>query len=378
MKKAGWSLQKTSCFFMAKGMIEKRRKILRKEPRGVVRSTFFSAEVWYNACCKRDSENRKSGWMPMVYTVYGDVLFLQNVFFDFLLLWGVATFSGCDYRRCRLLAGALLGGIYGAVGILPVGAFLNRLPLVLLFPVLLLWLVFGRMERGKFLRLLLYFYLLSFALSGLAAAGQNLLQELGTIGELLPLFLLPVVLIGCLGKFGIGALRKVLERDRCFQKGSLEFAGSKAPLCIFLDTGNQLRDPVSGLPVMVVEYEQVADLLPLPLRQEYETAVDRREELPVLFRRLYSRYGDAPWFRRLTLLSFRSVGRQQGLLLGFRPDFLQVGQRRAVVVVAFYNGILDGKKRFQAIVSPWAFEETKKIFEKKGDLCEYEQKKKTS
>lgn len=314
----------------------------------------------------------------MVYTVYGDVLFLQNAFFDFLILWGVAKFSGCGYQRRRLLVGTLLGGMYGTLSVLPDWAFLNGLPLLLLFPVLLLLSVFGRMERGKFLRLLVYFYLLSFAVSGLAAAGQNVLRELGIMGELLPLFFLPVVFIVCLGKFGVGIWRKLLARDACLKNGCLEFAGKKVPLCVFFDTGNQLRDPVSGLPVMVAEYERVADLLPFPLRREYEAMADRQEELSAFFQRLAACYGEAPWFRRLTLLSFRSVGRQQGLLLGFRPDSLRVAERRAVIVVAFYNGVLDGKKRFQAIISPWAFEENEKIFEKKGDLCEYDQRKKTS
>lgn len=87
------------------------------------------------------------------------------------------------------------------------------------------------------------------------------------------------------------------------------------------------------------------------------------------FRLVGEKYADADWFGRISLLSFRSVGKKQGFLFGFRADSLQMKGQAAAVVLALHEGCLGGKRDFRAIASPWILDnrQTAKSL-KKGDI----------
>lgn len=308
----------------------------------------------------------------MVYHVYGDLVFLLNGFFDFILLYGVAAFAKCDFRLWRLALAAAAGGVYGMCSWLPELAMFYHQVWVLLFPILLLWLAFGRVDVRRFARMLVYYYLLAFAMNGVAAAGSSLFAAAGLGGEVFNLIFLPAVLAVILGKTTAANLRRLMARDNCFADGRLWLCGRQVDLKIFLDTGNNLTDPMSGLPVMVVEYEAVAGILPEELRDEYETFRSREgrsENMVEFFRLVGEKYADADWFGRISLLSFRSVGKKQGFLFGFRADSLQMKGQAAAVVLALHEGCLGGKRDFRAIASPWILDnrQTAKSL-KKGDI----------
>lgn len=308
----------------------------------------------------------------MVYHVYGDLVFLLNGFFDFILLYGVAAFAKCDCKMWRLAVAAAVGGGYGMCSLLPWAMAFYHQVWVALFPVLLLFIAFGAMEIGRFMRMLVYYYLLAFAMNGVASAGSSLLMGLGVGGEVFNLIFLPTLLALVLGKTTAAHLRRLMARDNCFADGLVVCGGKRANLKIFLDTGNNLTDPMSGLPVMVVEYEAVAGVLPEELRDEYETYKNNggnEENMVEFFRLVGEKYADSDWFGRVSLLSFRSVGKKQGFLFGFRADYLQMKGQTAAVVLALHQGRLGGKRDFCAIASPWILDErqTAKSL-KKGDI----------
>ena len=234
-------------------------------------------------------------------------------------------------------------------------------PLVLLFPILLLFVSFGRINGQLFGRMLVYCYLLSFAMNGITAAGNTIFVELGLGGEIFSIIFLPSILVLIIGRATVGYFKEQIGRDSCFADGLVEFAGSKAELAVFLDTGNNLTEPVSGLPVMIVEYNSVAQILPKELKDEYEKRKFSNGSLVEFLYLVGEKYPNADWFGRLHLLSYRSVGKEQGFLLGFRPNYLQIKDKKLNVVLALYDGKLGGKRAFSAIINPWALESNQPI-----------------
>ena len=305
----------------------------------------------------------------MTYVIYGDLFFLFNFFFDSLMLYGTAKLSCTDFRIWRLVLAGFVGGIYGILSVLPRFSFLGNQLVVLIFPALLLVMAFGRLPKEKALRLLCYYYLLAFAVNGIGMAGKNLLHNCGLGGEIVPIVFLPVILIIILVRAGIVYFKKIIAEDGCLIHGLIEFAAGQAELNVFLDTGNNLKDPVSGCPVMVVEYEAVCRILPKELCEEYAKCKSEQKDILWLYDSIGAKYADTDWFGRLSLVSFRSVGKKQGFLLGFRPDKFCVKNNDCSVVVALYDGRLGGRQNFNAIVSPWILENKKIKSLKKGDVC---------
>lgn len=77
-----------------------------------------------------------------------------------------------------------------------------------------------------------------------------------------------------------------------------------------LDTGNLLKEPMTGMPVIVIEKNQMEKLLPEKVLTFF-AEIMQGKEYPIL---------ESEYVSRMRLIPFSSIGKQNGMLLGFRPD----------------------------------------------------------
>lgn len=244
--------------------------------------------------------------------VYLDVLFLLNLVVDYLLLLAAAHVTGEPISRLRIGLGALLGGGYAGVIFLPGLAWLSHPMCKVCAGGAMVLIAFGASRR--LLRLTLVFFGVSAALGGVILA----LQLLGTGGLtlengvlytgfdlrlLLVGVILSYVVLSCI--FRRAARHGGGKRDLCEAKVML--AGQCIAVTVLLDTGNTLTDPVRNQPVLVVEYQVLQAVL--PARIQPADPVDSLERLE-----------DREWRGRFSLLPYRAVGVENGLLLMVRSD----------------------------------------------------------
>ena len=131
-----------------------------------------------------------------------------------------------------------------------------------------------------------------------------------------PWWFLPVASVAVLGAGGATAWH--LQRAASTGPRTLEaevYLGKKRG-CLkgYLDTGNCLRDPFSGVPVMVVEYGAIKHLLPGDVACSLQ-----REPVKALEDCSGSLIAE-----RLRLIPYSALGNPGGLLVGFRPDALAI------------------------------------------------------
>lgn len=296
----------------------------------------------------------------MVYTVYADVLWLVNFLLDLAILWGTARFGSFLTSWPRLLLASALGAFYGVGLLFPALAPLYAIPLPVLASVVMLLAAFGRLPWRRFGWLMACFYLLSLMMGGLVLALQALLGwGLGRQASLV--WLLPALLLAAAaGGVGVAGFRRMLRRFGLMSQVHISFGGQRVCLPCFLDTGNNLREPVGQRPVMLAELAALRHVLPPALwhglRELYRTEGENARPYQV-----WLACQEFEWSRRLLLLPFSSVGESQGLLLGFVPDELhfQLGDGRQVqsgqeIVLGICPLPLRGLKGCRAIVHPEA------------------------
>ncbi|MCK9905738.1 sigma-E processing peptidase SpoIIGA, partial [Frankia sp. Cpl3] len=119
-----------------------------------------------------------------------------------------------------------------------------------------------------------------------------------------------------------------------------------------VDTGNQLYEPMTRTPVMVMESSLFAHLLPEPLLALAREAENKLEKMDGLLDALPD-----TWQTRLRLVPYRSVSRGMDFLLAFKPDLVTViqdGTRfESTRVLIGLNPIgLAADGQYQAIVHP--------------------------
>ena len=181
--------------------------------------------------------------------VYLDGLFLLNMIVDLLLILGTNRLTGFPANLKRSASGALLGGLYGCLCLIPGLRFLNNMLWRLVFFGLMAAAAFGvnatAMRRGAIL------FLLSMALGGIAVGAG--VRDFAAV--CLCAGLVVVLCNAGIGGCGLG---------RSYVPVELTWQDSTVRLLALHDTGNTLRDPLTGEQVLVCGADVGSELLKLP------------------------------------------------------------------------------------------------------------------
>ncbi len=247
--------------------------------------------------------------------VYVDLVMLLNFAVDLLLLMGTNRLSGFPSRRGRCFLAAMLGGLYGAVCLLPGFRFLGNLLWRIVALAAMAVTAFGADKSA--LRRGALFVMLSMALGGIALG-------LGRGGT----WQLIAAAAGLCLLSGFGFSGKMGARQ--YVSVEIIHRGVRTAMTALKDTGNSLRDPITGEPVLVVGPEAAKKLLGLSAEQ-LATPIEAMTAVP-----------------GLRLIPFRAVGSANGMLLAFRPEMVCIDGQNGRTIVAFAPDKI-GNEGYQAL-----------------------------
>ncbi len=247
-----------------------------------------------------------------------DAVMVINFIVDLLLLLGTNRLAGFPSGRGRLLAASALGAVYGGVCLLPQFRFLGNLLWRVVSLVLMGGIAFGWNRSA--VRRCGVFLLLSLALGGFAVS----------INKNDALVLLPAA----------GGLWLLCRMAFGEPMGSREYVtleihhGENAVKLLALrDTGNTLRDPITGEQALVISPEAAQRLTGLTEQQ-------LRSPLETLASGTVS---------GLRLIPYRAVGQGSGMLLAMRFGDVRIGSRRQSALVAFAPDGFGRNEAYQAL-----------------------------
>ena len=250
--------------------------------------------------------------------VYLDLVVLLNFLVDGLLLMGANRLTGhpAGWRRCAL--GAALGGVYAGICMLPECSFLGNLLWRMVCLGAMAGIAYGwnlsALRRG------MVFVLLSMALGGMALGLGN-----GDFSSIV-LAAVGVVLLCCIG------IRTPIGMKK-YQPVELHWQGQKIKLTALIDTGNVLRDPITGGSVLVVG-KDVGGKMGIP-QDAIRDPVTSMTANPI------------PGAR---LIPYRAVGQPGGMLLMLRLDEVRLNGRIISPMVAFAPDEIGKRDGYQALV----------------------------
>ena len=209
------------------------------------------------------------------------------------------TGFSANLRRCAPAAG--VGALYAAACLVwPLSGWQETITHILCLTVMA-WIAYGisfsALRRGG------VFVLLSMALGGVAQV-----LELGSFTGIL-------MAAGALG--GMAALGLLPQKTGMILPVELRYRGKVIKLDALQDTGNCLRDPVTGQSVLIIGAGFARELTGLSLEQ-------LRDPVQTM--------GAIPGLR---LIPYKTVGQGAGLLLGLKLEDVKIGKERGSRLVAF-------------------------------------------
>jgi len=297
--------------------------------------------------------------MPPVRVIYIDVLLslaALSLLMDFLILWATSKAAKVPRKWWRLAFGALFGTAYFILyylairRVVPYYGWLASWPALLIVSLSMLLIAFAPVSWPVFLRITAFSYFIAVSSGGAGlAAGYAL-------GWDLPYQLLVAIgAIVVVAELGWGVVQKSIWRRLYHLPLEITLFDRRVRTIALLDTGNRLIDPLSGAAVVVVELEVLAAILPEPIREAVRQMGDG--DLHQVSRLLYS----SRWSSRFRVIPFRSLGRENGLLVGFRPDAAAIRYEGKLlpldgVTIGIYHLPLDAEGSYHALLHPDAIE----------------------
>lgn len=251
-------------------------------------------------------------------TVYLDLVMGLNFAVDLLLILGTNRLAGFPPGFLRAAPAAALGALYASACMVPRLYFLGHTVWRLVFLVLMGILAFG-LNSSAWKRTGI-FVLLSMAMGGIA---------LGIGRAELPVLILSAFGVWILSRIGFGGSVggreyvpiTVTEGDRHISVIALK------------DTGNSLRDPISGEQVLVLGPEAAARLLTLS-KEQLQHPLETMVKCPG---------------QGLRLIPYSAVGQPGGMLLAKRFANVKTGQKRGSALVAFAPERIGAGQMYQAL-----------------------------
>lgn len=250
--------------------------------------------------------------------IYLDIVVILNFLVDFFLILATNRISGHGPGIKKAALASILGAVYAAGCILPGFRFLSNILWRLISFAIMSLIAFGwdmsALRRG------VLFIFLSLAMGGIAMGIGN-----GGFWAVV----MAALLVCLLCRLGFGGR----PGQQHYIPVTILHNGKTLHLTALVDTGNTLRDPVSGSGVLVVDADAAQKLLSLTQEQlihPIETVAS----------------GKYPGLR---LIPYSAVGQSAGMLLGLRVQQLYINSRQENMIVAFAPQRIGQGRAYQAL-----------------------------
>ena len=184
----------------------------------------------------------------MYYELYVDVFFLVNFMMDYILLLIVRRMLQCTATHGRICIGAAISSLLTCVVmILPIPYTVVKLILFHVFVNTCMIRVGLKIKSIRsFLKAIIMLYIGSVLLGGI----MEVFRQYVRVGS----FFLVVAIIGYYFVLGIWKFVSYMQRwNQCHCEVELYLGTKKYQIKGLIDTGNGLRDPISGKPVHILD-----------------------------------------------------------------------------------------------------------------------------
>lgn len=265
----------------------------------------------------------------MQEVIYLDVLIIINIYVSYFLFLGSARLMSLNMRKLRLFLGSMTGGIFSLIILFDLSGF-ELVAIKLLMGVTLILIVFATKSVIHTLKCGLYFFLVNFIFAGFMfalwtfIAPANMAYKNGVV--YFDITALTLVISTILAYLAITLFSMILNKRSAatdMVSVTISLGGRETVINAFADTGNKLCDIFSGLPVIVVEYDFIADIFPEKIKGYFKN--------PTAFS--FDGLDESAYISKLKLIPV-SVVSKETVLPAFRPDYVVINSVKKTAVIA--------------------------------------------
>lgn len=290
-------------------------------------------------------------------TIYLDIIFVENVLMNYIILFATLVVIKVKNKRqqIKLFLSSIIGSTYALIvylGILPI---YSNLVAKIILSVVMIYVAFRPLNMKQLLKQLLIFYLVSFVFGGCTFAliyfikPENVKIHNGVFVGTYPIkvALLAGVVAFIITEIAFKINRNKLNRHNTFFCIKIYDGEKMLKVNALLDSGNMLKEPISGMPVIIIEKETLSKLIPGEILNYIEDIIggDEKED----------KDGIQQYLSKIRMVPFMSIGKDNGMLVGIRVDKVKmetedINIEKENVIVGIYNNKLTKDNKYNALI----------------------------
>ena len=259
--------------------------------------------------------------------VYIDIVLLINFISNFFLLYITSQIVKMKLKMKSYCLGAAVGSLYVIVLFYPSLSWLTTLPFKLLSAFVIVAITFRRKELLFLIKSTVIYILTSFLLAGVCLWMDINSKPFSILGYKIDCtykeLMLALMIIYIVTHRIVTFVMDRMDLSSLIYDVKIITKGSNLDIKAFLDTGNELREPVTNLPVMVVDRNSLRNI-------------------------------DSENYDKL-LIPYEVISGRGGNLQGFKPEYIEIKRKgkaeRREVIVAFGDVSFSGVKEYEALLS---------------------------
>ena len=272
-------------------------------------------------------------------TIYLDIVFLENFLPNFIIIFSTSLITKSKTTLFKMVITSAFGSLFSISEYIYFGIKENeKFIFKFVLSIVMISMTFG-FKKKKLLFNLVVFYLVSLSFGGLSFAtlffinsekiiikndmflGISLLESI-VIASII-CFVLILVLIVCL---------KIYEKKKS-ELIEIEIInnGKTHKVMALYDTGNLLKEPITQKDVIIVEKGELYDICDNNFLDSIKDILNGKW------------IGDENSNYKFCLIPFSSLGNENGILIGFKPDYIKVNIEEEIFKNEVFVGIYDGK-----------------------------------
>ena len=288
-------------------------------------------------------------------TIYIDIVLIENIIMNYIILFATAIVLKIKINHIRIFIASLLGAIYSVITYMGILKLYSSIVMKILLSILIVYIAFNTQSLKKMCKNLVIFYLTSFVFGGVAFAliyvikPQEILMKNGLFLGTYPL---KTILLGAIVSFLVILVAfKIIKgkflKEEMFCDLEIKINNKIVKTTAMIDTGNCLKEPITNNPVVVIEHTLLYECIPKQILNNLDNIIGGDfKEIPQEIKEIY--------ISKLKLIPYSSLGKQNGMLLGIKPEYVKIlteeKEKKINAIIGIYNKSLTKRGEYRALI----------------------------
>lgn len=293
-------------------------------------------------------------------TIYLDIVLIENLCMNYIILFATGFIMKIKRKHIRLILSGLIGGLYSILAYMNILLMYSTMWMKVILSIGMTYIAFSPKTIKLLLKELVMFYLVSFVFGGCAFAllyfvkPQDIFMKDGIYIGTYPIKI--ALLAGIVGfvviHIAFKFVKNKMSKKELIYDVEIKIEEKVLKLKAMLDTGNMLKDPITGVPVIVVEKEKLKEILPQEIVNNTDNIIGGDWNI---------NEDNYNYRARFRIIPFTSIGKQNGMLLGFKVDEIKILTdveeiKRKEAIICIYKEKLTKNNIYSALIGLDIFE----------------------